>query len=758
MILTYALFNSPFSEDYILNLLDYYTIQGLRPCDKVRYCPANLRIETAFTSLQGTGSSAQQNPDNPDCWDITCFIGHHSFCVSDITPDIINPEDIEAIPICFPVGWKVYQLILWYDDLMQIPEFAAPGNTLRSFLDIVMSNAELSEKAICADVAFCKTDLSFLYSNIQTVNCDPILLTCGNPGTGTGATFAEVCVIDPSFQTVGWCRGEDVYGCTTATPVFFSTELVNLQPTNPGTPAGGDIGIIYQVTPANGNNTTFINIGESISDGKTIPKGLFSSQSGTLYNDFTHLGQTISISELPDVIHLIDDWDEEKLLYVETISDSLQYNVAQEGLFGKWEKAISSEDYLEILSLSKRSDVIFLGGAFSGALYYNDLLLTTSASYSGFTLKISSTGNLLDYHIVEKLNPDSKLFISENQGNISMIGKPLSGQVVADGTTVTLNNTNNLANFSFSSTGEVTFSEKVTLNPNIQMIKHFEGSGEEIFVTRGVGDIKLDQQEIYNDPQEDNIMIFTLQNGELLKHLNIIRFSGNVSEDVIVAYGDNNDIFVSLAFEGTVGVADTTFNSAGGKDILILKFDETGVLEKYLTFGSSEDENIMKMMYDSGILYFGGEFLGALPERTIGRHHFYNPGNVTQMAYVSYVLEEDFLPYTGNMSSQAMKPWNTGSVPKIESKRSNAKPLCFVEVFPNPVDNDLFVKINSNDLSEFDIIIRNSLGSIVWHTKAIIEGEQIIKVQRMAHLPSGLYLVEVQNEKGDAWNFKQIKN
>ncbi|MFN0216680.1 MAG: hypothetical protein ACKVT2_20670 [Saprospiraceae bacterium] len=174
-ILLDALVNSPHNYDYIESLIKHYDNKGLKYCDKVRYCPANLKIITTFIGTHGQAISLGNN-----CWDLNCNwpVGDDAFCTPNEVPNYFyssgNPINPSPPPVylCEPRTYSLYQLVNWKADLL-----ATYPNFLNSELHGLICQWEAVEpvdpRIYCASVAFCLTDFTILYNNVESIDCSP---------------------------------------------------------------------------------------------------------------------------------------------------------------------------------------------------------------------------------------------------------------------------------------------------------------------------------------------------------------------------------------------------------------------------------------------------------------------------------------------------------------------------------------------------------------------------------------------------------
>ena len=71
-------------------------------------------------------------------------------------------------------------------------------------------------------------------------------------------------------------------------------------------------------------------------------------------------------------------------------------------------------------------------------------------------------------------------------------------------------------------------------------------------------------------------------------------------------------------------------------------------------------------------------------------------------------------------------------------------------LFPNPGSSDFFFEINPEIGQIQSLFIRNAMGQMVWQQQQIPSGQQVIKIS-LAHVPSGLYLLEAPFSNGSTF-------
>jgi hypothetical protein len=195
-----------------------------------------------------------------------------------------------------------------------------------------------------------------------------------------------------------------------------------------------------------------------------------------------------------------------------------------------------------------------------------------------------------------------------------------------------------------------------------------------------------------------------------------------------IVSGDHESVYVGITFTGGLISNRVRFQSKGGEDILIFKLDDRGKVIDYKQYGTREDERVMELFYDTGVLYFGGEFAGENKEREIGKFRFINFSEATNNAYVSYLFDSDFEKEATERSEES------DAIEGLEKA---------MIAMPNPFSDQ--ITIEANDQSITQLAIYNTLGEEVAVTK--ITADRRWKVD-FSDIPKGLYILQATDEKG----------
>jgi SprB repeat len=467
-ILESAYNNSPFSPDYLDGMMSYFLSKGLSPCAKVKYCPANLRITATISVFDGYKSVTQLNNN---CWHLDCVFpsADATFCVNEIVPDYFpNPAGNGTPENCNPKQYKVAQLIIWYDDLLALPGFAEPQESqLKLFLDVVMNDPVLLEKASCAKVTFCESDFTVIYSNINSVDCEPNSGSCFNlfPDPCTGREYDEFFVT--------FCNDDNIDDCDIIYNILqYDFDGFNFIPT-------GENELVFNIIPHLDENTTFENFGYSISEGRILPKGIFSTNTSQVFLDFTHHGRISDMINIPNIKYFIDDWDNSEIVYIEEMQDNERFAIFYEDTLTSWTNLLeANSEEIDITFLHKEKDEIIIGGTFIGALeYHSNILTETNTPYSGFLLKISKTGEISDLHVIGNIDENSKFLLNDVSGEIILSSRSKSDWISVDSNVHQIAEQGRLFSVKFDTIGSY-FNSFISLDSSINLIDVSQSSSD----------------------------------------------------------------------------------------------------------------------------------------------------------------------------------------------------------------------------------------------------------------------------------------
>lgn len=731
IILSDAYVNSPFSIAYLNSLVAYYNSLGLTPCSRVRYCPANLRIVGRRTLFDGFNGIT---PLGGNCFDVDCKFPSSDFtvCLDEVVPDYFTtPPSSGTTASCEPRQYNVYQLAVWHDELIsEFPEYNS-NSALYILIQQVLNDPDLLAKAKCADVQFCKTDFSILYTNIYDLDeyCD-LNIACESvywdPNTGTEIVNCPIPCIS------GWCNNSVVINHTFVGPAFFFTD-----------PNGG-VDEVAQTIPTGSVNSSFLNFGYAQTGQATVPKGLFDSNTGRLFNDYIPYASNQENFAIPQMTQYVEDWDLGSYTYLEEVS-ATEYNVVHDEGTSSWMGTITSTNPLEINYLSNEGGDIYVGGLFDGDLNFQSKSISQTASPSGFLVKLDSTGQMLESHIVENVDASSGFTFTNDGNGLSMRAKAANSSIIVNGTSQFLGKVGKVFRFTPNNSGNGMGDEVWLESGNdLKAARGDNGKGNTTYAVFGQGNIEVGNTNVHSPGQQNELVVLNTDSVGTLQWIQSAEIPSGTIEKVSMDYGDNGELFVGFTYQGTIIIQGNVFTSAGGQDILLLHLDAaSGSLLGSLSYGSSEDERVCDLFFDNGLVYFGGEFAGTGQTRVIGKHRFINLAGTTNNAFVTFVLESDF---------------NNTPLVRQEGQTDLLSDIPFT-VFPNPFEQQLTVELQSTKAQIYQIELINTYGQTVWQSEVEMEKQvsQQLDIGNKLNLSTGLYYIKVTDENSNIWTRKVMK-
>ena len=228
-------------------------------------------------------------------------------------------------------------------------------------------------------------------------------------------------------------------------------------------------------------------------------------------------------------------------------------------------------------------------------------------------------------------------------------------------------------------------------------------------------------------------------------------FNGNIDPNQLdITYGYEQRLNVGITYSGSVSV-DTTqyFNSVGKQDIGLIQFDQQGQYRWHRSYGSSETETVVELLYDAGILYFGGNFAGAQGFRSVGGYDFYNPTPFHERAYVSYFADSVAVD-----STVALAP-EIASINEPVLRKALTPGKAF-KVFPNPFKDEILTEFDSSSSEKMSIEVLNELGRTIKTLRVdayIGNNRQQISTQEF---PTGIYFIYLRNEAGQVLQVQKM--
>jgi len=724
-VLLIARESSGWDLSYINQLISKLVDEDLENCDRVRYCPATLQLLQTWDWPWNGGGSSLPSPEG--CLNHRCGAGSNiNFCANEDVPDYFHgyegvlPAEPSLPNNCSLRRLRVIQLTYWDQELEHEFGDEYMESTLKEFVDNVNSNYS-QEPTICAEVVFCRDEFKFISSNIDEVNCLGAFVNDSNGETRTYCTYWEASngwSNAACFRVGCICSEDDCSDCGQQISIgwdfpgngFFSVPDDHIIKVIEGT----------TIKPSN-----FVNLGKGIADGRVVGKGLFENEENGIYNDFSHRSTIASRIKTRNIIEYIIEWDNNEVLYIEQHGVN-KFQLWREAGGSSWAEVLTSEK-MEISHLSKKKDIIYVGGTFEGALIFGDEKLTDEKKYAGFLLEINGEGRVLNRQIVENINPSTDFLIVDGLQGILLSGESQETAIEVNGHFEEMQD-GGIFNVKVSA-GSVTTNSEMRTQGDIKTKKVIQAleNTKKTYLFKGEGSIAVGGIN-YTTNARDAAVINVNANGTRKWFKRFRSTNGGEIKSMDIVSGDHESVYVGLTFTGGLISNRVRFASKGGEDILIFKLDDRGKVIDYKQYGTIEDERIMELLYDSGSLYFGGEFSGQESDRLIGRIKYVNHSNTYNNAYVSYLFDTDFGKTTSKRSE--------------DTDMTNDFEKAMIAM-PNPFSDQITIEANDESISQ--LAIYNTLGEQV--ATSTLTNDRTWKVN-FSDIPKGLYILQATDEKG----------
>jgi len=751
-ILLDALVNSPHSPNYINSLIDVYNGKGLKYCDKVRYCPANLKITSTFPGTNGQAVSSG------GCWDLSCNwpVGDELFCTHNLVPNYFysssNPINPTPPPVylCEPRTYSLYELINWKDDLL-----ATYPNFLNSDLYDLVTQWEAVEpvdpRIYCASVAFCLTDFTILYNNVESIDCSP----CPQPDYTYTIDKQPPQPCTPLdeifFLTKIYCRGLICSdgGCCLF-PVSFRNEFPGefffVAPPNDGLPP------IRTLHGLPNRTDEFVNFGEAHANGELIPKGLFKNQQGQgLYYDYFRHNTSAERETIPNIKLSLEDMGNNSLAYISKEDNEPMYYLSYEDDLQDWTVPIGSNGFIEISHLSREGTQMVVAGRFQGVLTFGTQQVASAISIEAIVLHISNTGAIVATRTIVNFDTNEPLTFERSGSELLISGRTgttalsINGQASIAGSQpeqyFTLQDQMSTATYQYQS-NTLNASSSVTLLRTI----YSKSTGNRAYLFAGSGSIQVNSQSIAQ-PTANQLTLVNLTPMGTLAWVNTVNVASYNSLELDLTEGDSGSVFLALTFTNTLTASNQTAVSNGGKDVAILKYGVNGALAGIQRFGSQDDEEVKRCVFSEGNLYFGGNFRGLTYERLIGSNIYesYPGDSVYSKAYITYLPAMTFDTPTGHRLM-------------VDSTGKSVVSPVDIYTHPNPFTDEIQVWLHSDIAAEHTVLLMNALGVTIWQRKiTITEGQNLLSINDLQTLPSGIYVLCVLAANGQIYTYKMQK-
>lgn len=738
---------SYFTESYIGSLLDY--AEKFNQCTQVRFCTASMKITSSFTAPFISGYYLNSTPLSPDCTYYQCSLGDPFISCSQLA--LTLPAELYLNPVaptiaCYFESVNLYKAILAYQAGNFPPEFYDQESSLKTVLEMY----ENDERAKCATIRFCRNGWEFWSTDIDEI-------ICGEPCTSdlcTTGPVPETCQSDISQDGTGefvWCKKEN--GEYSFGPDWIGYNDYHPQPA-PEVQNLDDPPLPFKFYTDTIGSEELKNLGSLTNNQLRIPKGvvhsLYNNGQGayTQFFDYSHTNRIENKYAIPGLELQIEDWDKERLIYIQRLQGDTVASLACQDTLADWMKIIGSDSLITFEHLSETGDGILLGGAFVGRLKYENQLLADSQEPAAFVLKTGYEGNLIDFHVIGNIDfTDWKnLRFSENiSGSLLISGLYKNGQLVIDGQNWNLGAQNGIFCLIRDETGQFDLAADIHGGANHKLI--------DFALSPDLSRIACAFQVLTNSQLHFNNAVTSfggVYNYTILASLSLsgagdlqwLQAQKNVPADprkFDLIYGEDNALFAGFTYSGYFNFLGNNFQHAGLEDIAIVRLNATTGLKTWIkTFKTAENENVSRLFYDSGILYFGGEMEGNSTPRTIGNYQFLNASLTAKKAYISYLPENESQQQNVNKQSST-------DLQSIESFPA-------VKVFPNPFNHTLNVELSAENAGLVFLELTDPFGRVIQRSDnwEAVPGINRFEIRIGAHIPAAVYTLIIRNATDNA--------
>ncbi|MEM9857465.1 MAG: T9SS type A sorting domain-containing protein [Bacteroidota bacterium] len=741
MILQAAEAGGEVSYDDLQELRQYYINQGIRHCEVVRYCPATLKIIATLDALFNDVDGIHQLED--DCWRIDCVAPSKDrvFCISGSVPPYfessvdyssINPD----IEVCDIRQYPIYQLILWLADLNNLPGF--PNSQLANFLGEVIADPIKSEKAKCIQVKFCRNNFSLPEPVDFTVfDCDAHPAYCTlSYDTGDPTKVYTDCYFE--FINPRFFDQED--DNTSPIPTVFTTQFPGPDLFLQDNGAESDL---LQFLPDNFESTYFSRFGQVSGDQTKIPKGIFRTgdHQGKYFNDFTHSAIYQSLSGAPGLEHFYDDFDKDRSIYILEGATNNQLSVVYRDPLVEWNHNMSSSGLVEIKELNVVGRNIHLGVLYTGTLSYEGTIIAESSETAAAIVEISDAGNLLDVNTINNIFfGDFSRFIKCSTG-ITFLGRYANDNVKVNDTVRPMVKPQGQVQVLKDEGGTIKVVETVSFSSGLEVLDAHTNGIINAYITQGAGTVRSNAGIVhYNFHQEVTLLLMDADNNLLWKKP--IAVGNDLLSSEVNLLQEKEITYAAITFSGVFEIDELTFNSEGGKDILILAFDHLGNIVGHQHYGSPSSEVVKEIFVNKqGNIYIGGDVMGNTLRRQIGAFHFIKRSPNIINSFISYIEGEDLI---GNTSAL-----QENEEDNIRNTIGRVNEQSMLEVFPNPFTQEVNISIQIPEHLLGDNIFVNVtdiLGHNIFEEEVDSSQEyQVVTITESLEWPSGIYLVNLQS-------------
>lgn len=750
-------------------------------CKVIRYCPANLAgINTAWWSSDGNPEPIIPISDDGDCvWLSGCGLPNdrNTFCYSELLADEIdycNDDGDFSFINCDPIQLRAIHLVEWHADMINDPNINYYGTDLYNRMESIISSQELLDKAWCGNIAFCRSDFTILWDDVNNVEC------------GIAYPINDMGGVRYSCQRESWY---DYYVRIGREPMPGFENVYNVVCNGPVCESDGCFplsmvtielypyaGIDGYVSPDGTVSEQFSVINPQTSGFRLSPFS-FTIDNGVVHpnlvaNDgqknILTVGDSRSthsfVRNIGETVAFIDDFDNDVIYSLDRKAHDW-YSVSR--ISGAFSEELSieleSEGFIMLNELKFSSGRIIVSGIFQGSLILGGELLSMADDSSAISMAFTSNDLVYESHLVVKgVKEVTNVWVDSQSVFIS--GKSQDAFVEAGSSIYDIGQETSFIAHKDFETNFTSLEAKVRESGSIDLESISSNGESTVYVFDGNGEVRSDDELILSNTSLDSgflSLVMDSQNeGLSLFSLEDISYEslGDIST-VLSKISIAGEVFLGLSFTSKIVIRDSVFESRGGSDILLIKFDENGAIDGVMHYGSTGEEIVEQLfLIDERVLAFGGQ-LGESDEPFKLGHRF-----------VLSEIESSYAPFIAGVEIKDFE-WNQkhkGHV--VENNTRRGSEAVFQQssdflVYPNPASDFItvsYVRGSSNmdealKIIDAEVRIFSSIGNEL----ITIEGLSFIQNQRkeidIKGLSTGVYILQISEGEGKIHYFKIFK-
>lgn len=586
----------------------------------------------------------------------------------------------------------------------------------------------------------------------------------GNHGNPNNKNCISVlfCVDDPN-QSVYDFANVKLEACSQFCPKSFHEHEISLHPNDQDLVVSGlspndelpPVGKYFQDTLR--VVESFKTFAPILSDGSISPKAITQTTEGNYYYNYSHDVSRIHNIKDSTLLFRHEDWDNDLYWFVDAAEGvKNEFIVSHNQDTYSFAAPLESDSLLHFTHFTVRDSFLYLSGYYTGALRYRAELVDEHPTHdhlNGFVLRINQQGDLRGAAIFENIDTTLNGFrvALGKTGNVLVAGKVKSNTLRVNQNDVATG----LIGGGFvgalhANTHAFSLLNRIDLEANAQILRAAVEPNQAAYAlllsnTNGVAQ----QAGSLQVGSGNKVAALSLTAQGTLQWVKY--FNGNIDpQQLDITFGVEQRLNVGITYSGNVSV-DTTqyFSSQGKQDIGLIQFDQQGQYRWHRSYGSSETETVVELLYDAGILYFGGNFAGAQGFRSIGGYDFYNATPFHERAYVSYYADsiavDSTLANTPELAALSAPVLQKSSTPDRTFK-----------VFPNPFKDEILTEFEAQSSENMSIEVLNELGRVVKTQRfGATPGfnRQQISTQQF---PAGIYFIYLRNQAGQVLKVQKL--